>query len=342
MGAVTDQQAKIAIGALALLAAIVSVAALKYAQSLAAPIALALVVGVVLAPMVRKLSHFGIPRAASASFTLITTGMALILLLSAIGPVATGLMEQMPKIEREIRIWLDEITRLVRGVDNLGRGIEQTISDGGEEAMKAAMPGLIDALWMAPNFAAQTMIFAGTLFFFLLTRDDIYSRLPNQLSRLRSADRAVSHYFVTVTLINAGLGTAVFGVMTLIGLPQAMLWGAAAFLLNFILYLGPIMLIIALTVAGLSQFNGAMILVPALSYFALNLTEAQFVTPTLVGQRLSINPLGVFVAILFGLWLWGPIGGIVALPVVVWFGAYLAPQSILPAQEIAADVAPVS
>lgn len=319
----SEQQAKAVVYALVLLAALTSVAALKSAQSLAAPLVLAMVIGVVLAPVVRRLSRMGIPRAASASFALVLTGVALILLLSAIGPVITGLMEQMPKIEREIRFWMADMTRLIRGVDNLSRDIEQTISEGGEEAVKAAMPGLIDALWMAPNFAAQVLIFAGTLFFFLLTRDDIYAHFPDHLPRLRSADRAVSHYFTTVTLINAGLGAAVFGVMTVIGLPQPMLWGAAAFILNFILYLGPIMMIVALTVAGLSQFSGATILLPPLAFLLLNLIEAQFVTPTLVGQRLRINPLGVFVAILFGLWLWGPIGGIVSLPVLVWFQSYV-------------------
>lgn len=318
----TDQQARIIVFAIALLAAIGTVAALKFAQSLAAPLVLAIVIGVVLAPIVRRLSHMGIPRAASASFALLLTGFTLILLISAMGPVISGLMEQMPKIEREIRFWMADLSRLIRGVDNLSRDIEQTISEGGEEAVKAAMPGLIDALWMAPNFAAQALIFAGTLFFFLLTRDDLYARFPDRLPNLRSADRAVSHYFTTVTLINAGLGVAVFGVMTAIGLPQPMLWGAAAFILNFVLYLGPILMMVALTVAGLTQFSGAMVLLPPVAFFLLNLTEAQFVTPTLVGQRLRINPLGVFVAILFGLWLWGPIGGIVSLPVLVWVQAY--------------------
>lgn len=320
----TRNQARIIVVALALLAAITSIAALKLAQSLVAPLVLAAVVGVVLAPIVRRLSHMGIPRAVSASVALLITGVALILLLSALGPVMSGLMEQMPKIEREIRFWMADLTRIIRGVDTIGRDIEQTLSEGGEEAMKAAMPGLIDALWMAPNFAAQMLIFAGSVFFFLLTRDDIYARFPDRLSRLRSADRAVSHYFTTVTLINAGLGVAVFGIMTVLGLPQPMLWGGAAFLLNFILYLGPLIMMVALAIAGLSQFSGAMVLLPAFAFLLANLAEAQFVTPALVGQRLSINPLGVFVAILFGLWLWGPIGGIVALPVLVWVGTYAA------------------
>ena len=324
MRAISRHQAAIATGALVLIATIASIAALKFAQGFAAPIVLGWVVGIVLAPTVRRLSYLGVPRAVSASLALVVAVALLIVLISLLGPVISGLMEEIPKIQREIRDWLEGATRLLRGIEEL----ENTISEGGEEAIKAAMPGVLDALWLAPNFAAQTMIFVGTLFFFLLTRDEIYACFPGRKPSLMAADRAVSHYFVTVALINAGFGFAVFGLLTLLGLSNAVLWGAATFLLNFVLYLGPLVMVVSLLIAGLTQFNGAMVIVPPLAFLAMNITEAQFVTPTFVGQRLRINPLGVFLAILFGLWLWGPIGGIVSLPVLVWLGAFFVNPGI--------------
>lgn len=318
MWGLSPRDARYAVRALIVMALVIGIAGLKLAADLAAPVALGLVVGVVLAPVVNRLGRIGVPRSLSASVALLLAIVLLILLLSALGPVLSGLMEQIPKIQREMRDWLDEIVGLVRGAESLGREIEESLAEGSDEAVKAAVPTLIDALWMAPNFMAQAMIFSGTLFFFVMTGEEIYDSLPARRQALRAADRAVSHYFITVTAINAGLGLAVFGAMTLIGLPNAMLWGGAAFLLNFVLYLGPIFLVAAFLIAGFVQFHGGMVLAPAAIYLLINLTEAQFVTPALVGSRLKLNPLVVFLSILFGLWLWGPVGGVVSLPVMVW------------------------
>ncbi|MFP7673848.1 AI-2E family transporter [Marivita sp. S0852] len=308
---------------LLIIAIIASVTALKLAQTLIAPIVLGLVIGVVLAPLVKQLSRIGVPVVVSAFSALLFAGAAIVVLLIALGPMITELIDQIPRIQWELRLWLQNIAALFQGADGIGPDLEETLGLNGEDAVASAMPNIIDALWLAPNFMAQVMIFAGTLFFFLLTRDEIYAVSQTHRAAFYTADRAVSHYFMTIALINAGLGLAVFGVMTLIGLSNAVLWGTAAFLMNFVLYLGPISLIAALFVAGIIQFNGLMSFAPALSFFLLNLTEAQFVTPALVGQRLRVNPLLVFVSILFGLWLWGPIGGIVALPVLVWVTALI-------------------
>ena len=97
-----------------------------------------------------------------------------------------------------------------------------------------------------------------------------------------------------------------------------MLWGLAAFLLNFVLYLGPVVFAFALFIGGIVQFEGAISFLPAALYVAMNLTEGQFVTPALVGRHMKVNPLLVFLSLVFWLWLWGPIGGVVAIPFLVW------------------------
>ncbi len=311
---------------LGLIALITLLVALKLAKGLLAPITLGLVVAIVAAPGMRLLARLGIPRAVSASISLVFVGAVTVLLIAGLGPIVMDLIGQVPRIEDEIRWWVIEASRAIRGLEAVQFEIEQTLAEEGE-AVEEAMPGLMDALWVAPNFAAQLLTFAGTFFFFSLTQNEIYATFKGHSASLRQADRAVSHYFFTVTAINAVLGTAVFAAMTLIGVPNPILWGAAAFILNFVLYLGPVMLIVAFGVVGFTEFNGVYALLPALAYLLLNMTEAQFVTPTLVGQRLQLNPLVVFLSILFGLWLWGPIGGIVSLPLLVWVSAYLANAS---------------
>lgn len=318
---------------IALVALVAVVTAMKLAEGLLAPVTLGLIVGIVAAPGMRLLARLGVPRAVSASISLVFVGALTMLLIAGLGPIVMDLIGQVPRIEDEIRWWVIDASRAIRGLESVQVELEQTLAEDGKE-VEEAMPSLLDALSVAPNFAAQLLTFAGTFFFFTLTQNEIYATFKGMGTSLRQADKAVSHYFVTVTAINAGLGIAVFVAMTAIGLPNPILWGAAAFILNFVLYLGPVMLLVALGVAGFATFNGAYALLPAVAYFLLNMTEAQFATPTLVGQRLQLNPLVVFLAILFGLWLWGPIGGIVSLPLLVWVTAFMAhaPETTQPSE----------
>ncbi|WP_425099432.1 AI-2E family transporter [Tropicibacter sp. S64] len=303
---------------LVIIAALLVVTSLRLAESFVAPIALGLVLSLVLAPSVSILHRLGVPRAVSATAALLFAAFFFFILVVLLGPVLIDATQQLPLVLQEVHYYLQRLTYSIRGLEDLGDELERSLTQGGEEAM----PTMIDMMWMAPNFLGQSLIFAGTVFFFLMTRDEIYATFTRMAPALRKADRAVSHYFVTITMINAGLGVATAAVMMAIGVSYPMIWGVAAFLLNFLLYLGPIALIGALTVAGITQFNGVYSFLPALGYFALNMTEAQFVTPFLVGQRLQMNPLGIFLGILFGLWLWGPIGGIVAIPTMIWLTTF--------------------
>ena len=165
------------------------------------------------------------------------------------------------------------------------------------------------------------------LFFFLLTRKGIYSWLARfigdradteiLLQRFTQAERLVSRYFLTITVINAALGTALAGALALIGLPGPFIWGLTAALANFILYMGPMMVTGGLLIAGLVAFDGLMTFLPAVIFLSLNMIEAQFATPAFLGRHISVNPLLIFVSLVVWLWLWGPIGGIIAIPVLV-------------------------
>ncbi|MGK7652019.1 MULTISPECIES: AI-2E family transporter [unclassified Roseovarius] len=303
------------------------VAAAKMAQNLLAPATLAIVLGVVLSPLAARLENMGVPRAVSAALALLTAAAMIFVLLAMLGPVLSALADQVPRIQQQFRGWLNELTYMLRSIGGISFDLERTISEGGEDAVEEAIPSVVEALWLAPNLLAQLLIFAGTLFFFLLTRDELYSAVPHFKVSLKHADQAVAYYFVTITLINFGLGVALCGLLLLIGLPNPMLWGAAAFLANFVLYLGPLAIAFSLLMAGLVTFSSAYALVPPVAFLCLNAIEAQFVTPALVGKRMSVNPLIVFLSIVFGLWLWGPLGGIVALPVVIWVYALVSAQS---------------
>ncbi|MCC1493887.1 AI-2E family transporter [Cognatishimia sp. F0-27] len=302
------------------LGVIAVVAALRVGQSIFAPVLLGLTIGVILTPMMRLIDHAGLPNVFGALSALVIAFVVVAMVGLWAGPIMVDLINALPRLSNTVGEFVAQLSWTLRGLEQLESGL----SASGEDAVKDAMPSMIDALWLAPNIMGQALITAGTLFFFLLTREDIYAQLrPFVKDRLKTAERAVSYYFTTISLVNAALGISVATVLSLLGMADPMVWGAAAFLLNFAVYLGPAIMVVALLVGGLLEFHGAMALAPPAAFLILNMIEAQFVTPSVVGQQLSLNPLILFLAIVFGLWLWGPVGGIVALPLLVWIWALI-------------------
>ncbi len=298
-------------------------AAMYFAKPVLAPAVFALVVGIVVSPLADRLERIGIGRVVVASSLLLLSTALLALLILSLDPLLSTLANNIPRIQREVRGWLEMASGVLRGIESISSELEQTMGSS-EEDEGSGLPTLMDALWLAPNFGAQMFIFAGTLFFFVLTRNELYEQSGRHSVRFFRAERAVARYFAAVTIVNGGLGVATAAGLMVIGLPGALIWGMAAAMLNFILYLGPLLILVGLTIAGLTQIGGAGAVLPPLLFLLLNLTEAQFVTPYFVGRQLHLNPLFVFWAIVFGLWIWGPIGAIVALPVLLWCGRMLA------------------
>lgn len=308
-------------------------AAASAAAAFLAPILFALVVGVVVAPFADRMNEIGIPRVVTASGVLLVVVLCLVTAFVMMEPLLTSLAKQWPLLRAEIQSWFFALSDIFRGVETLSDEIERTVGvdASGNDGKKADIPSIMDAVWVAPGIGAKVFVFIGTLFFFVLTRGEIYGFAGRYSGALFSAERAVAKYFAIVSTINLGLGAATGLALTLLGVQGALVWGLVAAGMNFILYLGPLLVAVGLLVVGLIQFNGAMVLAPPAAFLFLNMLEAQFVTPTLVGQQLHMNPLGVFLAITFGLWLWGPIGAIVALPVTLWITVLLSKTAQLEA-----------
>ncbi|MBD3801750.1 MAG: AI-2E family transporter [Thioclava sp.] len=316
------------------IAVIAVVAALEQVESLFAPVTLALVVGIVLSPISDAWEKRGYAPVWGALTSLVISLMVAALLVLVIQPVVSELSRQAPKVWNDMRSTVIEMRQMVQGIQDASNQVSEAIAPAADTAKqkaatdKAAMPDAADIVMLAPALLAQTLIYIGTLFFFQLSRPQIYNWIAKHLAepaergatanRLRTAETRVSRYFLTITVINAGLGFLVGVAMQVIGLPNAPLWGVVAFLINYILYLGPATLVVALVFAGVAAFDGARVILPPLVYIALNSTEGQFVTPAAIGRQMRINPLLVFLSLTFGIWLWGPLGGVVAIPLLLW------------------------
>ena len=138
------------------------------------------------------------------------------------------------------------------------------------------------------------------------------------LHTLNEIDDNMTTYFGTFTLINIGLGIAASALTWVIGLPNPLLWGVLATLLNYVPYLGPAVVIGTLAIVGLLLYPTLEeAAVAPLFYLGLVTVEGQFITPTLMGRRLEINPFAIFLAIAFCTWFWGPVGAFLAVPLLM-------------------------
>jgi predicted PurR-regulated permease PerM len=194
--------------------------------------------------------------------------------------------------------------------------------------MQGGLELLISVLGAAPVVIAQFTVCVILVLFLLIFGPNLYDTfievVPSVKDKRKATQlvgrvqRELSRYILTVSLINAALGMTTAAVLWLMGVDDALLWGAVVGLLNFAPYIGPVIGVCLLSLAGIVQYGlvpGAML--PALLYFAINMVEAQFVTPTVLGQRMQLNPLVLMVWLILWGWLWGAVGVLLAVPLLV-------------------------
>ena len=136
----------------------------------------------------------------------------------------------------------------------------------------------------------------------------------------RETESSISTYLFTVALVNIGLGLVVALAMLIVGMPNPLLWGALAGFAEFVPYLGAGAMLVVLSLAGVVTFPevGHALLVPG-AYLLVNLIQANFVTPLVLGRRLTLNPVAILVNLVFWWWLWGVGGAFVAVPLLATF-----------------------
>lgn len=194
--------------------------------------------------------------------------------------------------------------------------------------MQGGLEFLISVLGAAPVVIAQFTVCVILVLFLLIFGPNLYDTFIQVVPLVRDkrkatqlvgrVQRELSRYILTVSLINAALGMTTAAVLWLMGVDDALLWGAVVGLLNFAPYIGPVIGVCLLSLAGIVQYGlvpGALL--PALLYFAINMVEAQFVTPTVLGQRMQLNPLVLMVWLILWGWLWGAVGVLLAVPLLV-------------------------
>ena len=137
---------------------------------------------------------------------------------------------------------------------------------------------------------------------------------------VREVEHNISAFLVTITLINGCVALTFALAMLLLGMPNPLLWGVLGGLLNFIPYFGPVSMVLVLVPAGFLSFEStAQALLPAFLYLGVHTVESNFVTPMILGRRLTLSPVIIFVSLMFWTWLWGMPGALLAVPLLMTF-----------------------
>lgn len=302
--------------------------AVLIARDVLFPILFGLFLALTLRPVVRALCHIGLPAPAASFLVIATLALAIAGFFYSLSGVLTDWVTQIPQMISELRWKLAALFSSVQEVHDATKEVEQ-IAQGASDApeVRTGGSGFLSALLgKTANFGSSIAI--GTILAMLIlgSGDLVLLKILNAFPRDRDhvskvvfdIEARISRYLLSITLINMGLGAALAGYLWLLGFPNPLLWGAAAFVLNYLPYLGGIIGVMLLGVHGLTYYPDITAgLVPPLGYAVLTALEGQIVTPWLLGRRLELNTIAVFLTVLVWGWLWGIPGMLLAVPFLV-------------------------
>jgi predicted PurR-regulated permease PerM len=311
---------------------ILVVGAIYYARDFILPLVLATLLCLTLLPTVRSLQRRGVPAWLSA------VGLVILLMLALVGTAlllaepVSNMVSQAPRVSSELKKKFSTLQMpLTQLKEAAQRAEELTDTTGTSVATKVvlAQPGILS--WAASTLAGIGTTLAATLLFalFLLASGDLFLEkiiwaVPTLSDKKRSlhivfdiADE-IAHYFQTVTLINIALGVVVGIAMAALGMPNPLLWGVGAMFLNYIPYVGAIVGVLAAAAVSLISFPTlAGAAAPPIAYLLINLLESEIVTPMTLQRRLRLNAVVILIALAFAAWIWGIVGALIAVPLLV-------------------------
>jgi predicted PurR-regulated permease PerM len=307
-----------------ILCVIAVLACLYIAQAIVLPVVLAIVLKLLLQPLVNLLERVRVPKPVGALIALavlfsVFVGLGM-LLSSPAAEWASGLPQAWPQLQQKFAFIKDPVEHLQRTLDQMG------VQLGSPAALLSSPVGMVTAVFSGTGTVAAHLLETLLVLFYLLVFGETFLRrlvevLPTFANKREAVEislhieRDLSVYLLTITVINAAVGCATAGVLWLCDVAAPVLWGVVAFCLNFVPILGPFCGIILFLAVGLISMGPVWAaLLPAALYFGIHVIEGEIVTPMLLANRFTINPMAVILSLIFWYWMWGVPGAILAVP----------------------------
>jgi predicted PurR-regulated permease PerM len=314
-----------------------TIAFLYFARPVILPVVIACMAAMTLKPLIRWSSYCHIPPALSAAIVLCLLVSGIAVGFFQLGRPALTWLNEAPQHMTDLRQRVQNIfpgmasfSEGVAAVNNLGA----TEEEKKEEQTKTPTVEVKDSRGTSSivNWTGTLLVGLGEtliLLYLLLASGDLFlQKLVHVMPTLSDKKRAVeisheiqqsiSNYLFSVTLINIGLGIIVSAGLFFMGIPNAFMWGMLVAVLNFVPYFGPFAGVALLASVGLLTFDSLWKgLLPPACYLLLHLLESNLITPIVLGRRLTLNPVVIFVSLIFWTWLWGMPGALLSVPILV-------------------------
>lgn len=301
------------------------------AQEVLIPLTLALLLSLLLSPVVTLLQRAHIPRAAASICVLAGVVAALAGTVALLSQPAGDWVANAPATIQTIQQRFHRFREPLRQAEEATRKLENITQSADKPTVVTTQPSLLTSMAVGtPRVLGSIVAVLLIVYFFLSSGDGFLRRMVEIAPGLsekkvvvgiaREVQEEMSRYLVMVSLINLALGAATAISMAMLGVPNPLLWGAVAGVLNFAPYVGPAATGIVLTLVGFATFNtlGHAFAVPG-TFLAIAFVEGQLITPTIIGRRLALDPTVVFVWLLLWGWLWGIVGILLAGPLIACF-----------------------
>lgn len=301
------------------------------AQNLILPVLLSMFFALIGNPIIRVLQRVWIPRFVAALLVL-AGGL---FLAGALGnqliEPASEWVRQAPRELKELAPKLRAMTKPVQEANKAAESFARAA--GGEskpvQVVRTEVNDPYKVLTTTPRLIASVLAVVLLTFFFMVYGESLqrnaiallHSRQQKKLTVeiLQSIEEELSRYVLTISLINVVVGLVFAVSLLLLGLPlpEALLWGTMAALLNFAPYVGPLVGMAVMVLIGLTTFDGLAALSPAGLYLVIHTLEGQLITPIVLGRRMRLSPLVLILALMVFGALWGIVGLLLAVPLLV-------------------------
>ncbi|HVY97906.1 MAG TPA: AI-2E family transporter [Dongiaceae bacterium] len=303
-------------------------AACSVAQAIIVPVVMAIFLKLLLQPLIRLLARWRVPRPLAALAGLFLLATALLGLGVALSVPAASwgktIQDGFPRLEQRLK----PLQGPISGLQELLTKAQQAAGGAGKNPQPIAIEriGVLDLVFSGTRAALEGLITTGIVLFFMMLQGDTFLRrgieiLPNFEHKRRAVEISqqvesdISTYLFTIIGMNALVGLAVGVAMWLCGMGDPVLFGALAFILNFVPILGPLTGIALFVVAGFMRFDAiGPALLPGAVYLAIHVLEGELVTPSLLARRFTLNPVAVILSLVFWYWIWGVPGAVLAMP----------------------------
>lgn len=317
---------------------ILLVGALDAASDILIPITIAYCLNLLLSPLIQRLEKLRIPPPLGAAFVVAGFICVSVLALLELSEPAEEWVDRAPKIVKELKSKIQPMLGSLEGAQRAADGVDTLISSPKEIGQVTNVSVTIE-----PEESRLERMLSGTssvlgsigisivmLYFLLASGDSFLNKLVATIPKFQDKRRAVeiirdvqrdtSRYLAIRTAINLGLGLAVTALMFALDMPNPILWGAMAAVLNFAPYVGPAISLGIITIAAIISMDtlAEAMVVPAF-VLLLNILEGEFISHQLIGKRLALSPVVVFISIVFWGWLWGIAGALMAIPIIAAF-----------------------